>query len=48
MVIVDARNMTLIGHVTAPDNALFGLHSRYKAIEIVQVSEFEDFDGRLA
>lgn len=29
MVIVEASNMTLIGHVTAPDIALFGLHSRF-------------------
>lgn len=28
MVIIDAVNMELIGHVTATDMALFGLHNR--------------------
>jgi len=29
MVVVDARTMTLISHVTAPDLALFGIHERF-------------------
>ena len=29
MVVVDARTMMLVAHVTAPDIALFGQHSRY-------------------
>lgn len=34
MVVIDARNMTLIGHVTAPDVALFGLHNRFYPLSV--------------
>ncbi|XP_045188570.2 carotenoid isomerooxygenase-like isoform X2 [Mercenaria mercenaria] len=33
MVIVDAKTMNLIGHVTAPDLALFGLHNRFYPLD---------------
>ncbi|XP_053406723.1 carotenoid isomerooxygenase-like [Mercenaria mercenaria] len=34
MVIVDARTMELISHVTAPDLALFGLHNRFYPLDV--------------
>lgn len=34
MIVVDAKTMTLIGHVTAPDIALLGIHNRFFPLHV--------------
>lgn len=34
MVVIDAKTMKLMGHVTAPDLALFGLHNRFYPLSV--------------